>query len=259
MEKPGRSSSSLFTSEPSKQSLKKILDAQQKEKKRRLRLFKRIGIPLCIVGIFLISFLLMDPIRSLFQEDYIVKKNYDEYQAQNKISAGVPETPGSNEFGRVGSLLRVELKNSEMAPMNNALLDAIMDAVDTKPSEIFYINKKSSLEHSVDGGDRYLKINDKEEYEVRKNGVKTEIKLSPDMSAEDLIAVLNFVYLQVYSSDSLHPLQLKLSDEFIKEQKMLKKQSLPGFVTSEKDVQDDSQIVLPLPHAVIKDEAIKNP
>ncbi|MFA6817131.1 MAG: hypothetical protein WCS73_12630 [Lentisphaeria bacterium] len=259
MEKPGRSSSSLFTSEHSKDSLKKIQDAQQKDKKRRLKLFKRVGIPLCILGVLLIAFLLRDPIRSLFQKDYIVKKYFDEYQAQNKISADVPEAPVSNEFGRAGSPLWVELKNPEMARINDGLLDAIMDAVDTKPSEIFYINKKSSLENSVDERDRYLKINDKEEYEVLKNGVKTKIKLSPDMSAEDLIAVLNFVYLQVYSSNSLHPLQLKLSDEFIKEQKMLKKRFLPVFVTSEKDVQDDSQIVLPLPHAVIKNEAIKNP
>ncbi len=251
---PTRYSESLFSAQtPPPADRSQQQDAL--ELRRRRRIFRRIGLPLCLLGLGLLAFLLRKPIKDIitFKEpDFEAMQQQLTEADARRSELGEEErlaiAENQKRYGNQEAEIIISLRflDEQFAP--EGILELAYAAVDRKPSEIgLVLDFRQPLAEELD--DSSIQINGQSEISWSSKGKKRDLVLQPGMTEEDFAAALEGLHERHYGICT-HPLKVQLSPELQERRKKREEAALPKIIPAlDRDSIDlppsDKTLILP--------------
>ncbi len=251
---PAKYSKTLF-SEQSAYSLDNAKQLAEQERYRRLRRFRRIGLPFCLLGICLIVFLLRKPIWDIvtFKEPDLeaIQRQMaeEERQSQERTLTEAEQQAieqGKKRYGNQEAAIVIEMRFPDEPFAPEGLLDLAYCAVDRKPSEIGLVLE---FRQPVAGeqGENSVRINGQSEVTLITGGQVRNLKLQYDMPEADFAAALEELHASHYGPCT-HPLVVTISPELQERRRQREENALPKIIPASSS--DQAQDIPP-PKALI--------
>ncbi len=229
-------SNSIFSEQPG-HSLDTAKQAADQERRKRLRTFRRIGLPLCLLGIVSIGFLLRKPITAIvtfkepdyeaIQREMAEQENIGHDQEPSEESKLAIEK-AKKRYGNQEAEIIISLRFPDELFAPEGILALAYNAIDCKPSEIGLIVE---FRQPISGeqGENSILINGKSEVTSTINAQTRTIQLNDSIREEDFALVLDNLHAALYGPCA-HPLKVKIGQELQEKRRQREAAALPKIV-----------------------------